>query len=321
MSTYHDIVYREYLKEMDNEPIVPELLGAPKRRQYKDLHAKDQAIKSGRSSRIKQNWKCDSVQHCLPVEIRPRVEFRKGAKARIGDANICEEIWWNWSVELLRSLEELSGLTATRLDFAQELLKLEVRQRQDNTKHPQRKILELLLGDVQRVVEGIKESNRQQAEMGDYVPEDLDAEHYDEAYHAEGMEEDIGEGGAGMDEMPINNNNNMATAYDTKVTNGGMTTRGGMTAHGGMANHAGTTTHYGTGTGTGNYGHSPSPTIDYGGRSGGLINNPYRQTAAMEVDAMGLRARALRLRAQANRFEADAAELEVHVAELSAQLE
>ena len=139
-------------------PLLQQLPGMPMRRQFLELHPKDQTIKLNRRARIESNWSC-KVQDCLPLHLRPRVELKKGAKARVGDVGVSEEIWWNWSVELLRGLEELSTLTATKIEFAQELLHLEVTSRQQNPKHPQRRICEALLGDVQRVLDGMKRSN------------------------------------------------------------------------------------------------------------------------------------------------------------------
>ncbi|GAB7337444.1 hypothetical protein MBLNU457_g2783t1 [Dothideomycetes sp. NU457] len=124
----------------------------PLRRQYEDLHPKDQQIKQTKKLCMELNWQCP-IQDCLPEEIRPRVEVKKGAKVRINDEPAEVEDWWNWSVELLKALEELSAMTVGDLDYARELLLIEVQQRQQNPKSTQRKILEVLLGDVQKVVD------------------------------------------------------------------------------------------------------------------------------------------------------------------------
>jgi len=122
------------------------------RRQYDELHPKDQQTKQTKKLCMELNWQC-SIQECIPEAIRPRVETKKGAKARVGDPPTAIEDWWNWSVELLKGLEELSAMTVGDLEYARELLLIEVQQRQSNPKSTQRKILELLLGDVQRVVD------------------------------------------------------------------------------------------------------------------------------------------------------------------------
>jgi len=132
------------------------------RRQYEDLHPKDQQIKQTKKLCMEMNWQC-GIQECLPEEIRPRVEAKKGAKVRVGDPPAAMEDWWNWSVELLKGLEELSAMTVGDLDYARELLLIEVQQRQSNPKSTQRKILEILLGDVQRVVD--EQRKRTQAEF------------------------------------------------------------------------------------------------------------------------------------------------------------
>lgn len=90
------------------------------------------------------------------MKIRPRVELKKGAKVRVGDAQGAEEIWWNWSVEVLRGLEELSSMMSGKLKMAQELMMHEVQKRQQDPRHPQRRVAEFLLGDCQRVVDNVK---------------------------------------------------------------------------------------------------------------------------------------------------------------------
>ena len=59
-------------------------------------------------------------------------------------------------MEVLRSLEELSTMMAGRLTVARELMILEVQKRQEDGKNPQRKVAEILLGDLQRVVDNVK---------------------------------------------------------------------------------------------------------------------------------------------------------------------
>ncbi|KAF2149898.1 hypothetical protein K461DRAFT_35732 [Myriangium duriaei CBS 260.36] len=123
-----------------------------KYRAFGDLHYKDQQLKQTKKLCIEQNWQC-SIEECLPPAIRPRVEVKKGAKARVDDKGVSEEKWWNWSVELLKSVEELSSMTEGELQYAQQLLEIEVELRQNNPRSSQRKILELLLGDAQKVVD------------------------------------------------------------------------------------------------------------------------------------------------------------------------
>ena len=123
-----------------------------KYRPFEALHPKDQQIKQTKKLCIEQNWKC-KIEECLPPAIRPRVEVKKGAKIRVDIEDTQDEKWWNWSVELLKAVEELSSMTEGELEYAQELFELEVEHRQSNPKSSQRKIIELLLGDAQKVVD------------------------------------------------------------------------------------------------------------------------------------------------------------------------
>jgi hypothetical protein len=101
------------------------------------------------------------------MKIRPRVELKKGAKIRVGDLAGSEEIWWNWSVELLRGLEELSTMTAGKPNVAQELMIHEVHRRQTDGRNPQRRVAELLLGDIQRVVDNVKRCQAEAVAQGE----------------------------------------------------------------------------------------------------------------------------------------------------------
>ncbi|TIA24706.1 hypothetical protein D6C80_00024, partial [Aureobasidium pullulans] len=148
------------------------------RRKYEELHPRDRNVKQNRRRRIEKNWGCD-VQDAIPMRIRPRVELKKGAKIRIGDISGTEEIWWNWSVEVLRSLEELSTMMAGRLTAARELMTLEVQKRQEDGKNPQRKVAEILLGDLQRVVDNVKRHQAAEyAKMGAKQQLDIDMESF-----------------------------------------------------------------------------------------------------------------------------------------------
>ncbi|THY98017.1 hypothetical protein D6C93_04325 [Aureobasidium pullulans] len=148
------------------------------RRKYEELHPRDRNVKQNRRRRIEKNWGCE-LQDAIPMRIRPRVELKKGAKIRIGDINGDEEIWWNWSVEVLRSLEELSTMMAGRLTVARELMVLEVQKRQEDGKNPQRKVAEILLGDLQRVVDNVKRQQAAEyAKMGAKQQLDIDMESF-----------------------------------------------------------------------------------------------------------------------------------------------
>lgn len=127
----------------------------PKRRPFDEVHPKDQQIKQTKRLCIEANWRCD-ILDAVPAEFRPKVEKKKGSKVRVGDPDSHDEHWWNWSVEFLKSIDELSSMTVHDHDHAYNLLKVEVEARHMNPKSPQRRILELLLGDVQRVLEEVR---------------------------------------------------------------------------------------------------------------------------------------------------------------------
>lgn len=146
-------------------PDLPEIRGFS-RRQYGELHPKDQAVKTSKRLQIESNWGVD-IQECLPPAIRPKCELKKGSKARVGDAILVDEVWWNWSVELLKCVEELSSMTVNDIEYARTLLSIEVGARQENPKSTQRKIAELLLGDAQRVVDDTRrKANTRAATQG-----------------------------------------------------------------------------------------------------------------------------------------------------------
>lgn len=274
------------------------------RRQFTELHPKDQTIKLNRKARIESNWGVN-VQECMPLHIRPRMELKKGAKARVGDIGVSEEIWWNWSVELLRSLEELSTMTATKLPFAQELLHLEVTQRQQNPKHPQRKICELLLGDVQRVIDGMRRNQQQRTmtasgimEEEELQDEEQDGYEYDNTQEMEGGDEE-----------------------ETNEHSEEMMNRG---AHDHTGDSSFSPPHYQHYTPLPNSQFNPndhsSPSNIYGGERRTISASGDRHLAEINIKAIAMRARSVRLRAQAQRLEADALDMEQECAELAAQL-
>lgn len=159
-------------------------------------------MKLSRKDSIERNWQV-SIDEVLPKEIRPRAEFKKGAKCRIGDQLLAEENWWNWSVEFIRGLDEFSRMTPGKLDWAQELLGQEVTRRQANDVHPQRRIIELLLGDVQRVIDRMKRHGqaakiRGEEEVVDEEEGDVEEGSEEEGSEGEGNEEEgSGEEGSG----------------------------------------------------------------------------------------------------------------------------
>ena len=292
------------MMQMASSPVSNEFA----RREFHDLHPKDQQIKQTKKLCIEKNWQC-SIQECLPDEIRPRCEVKKGAKARVGDPDIIEEIWWNWSVELLKSLEELSAMTVGDFDFARELLVIEVEQRQQNPKSAQRKILELLLGDAQRVVDEQRKRAAARYEQ--------DAMGGDDGAAGMTMALEYGGGYAHNYSRPaldhqadffVEANNHMATVEDAMSSSPPESTQY-QPSYAPMQ-PAGPQT---------------QPTDRAGMASGQYMMQDQmpahtRQSAVEHLKITELKARAFRLRAEAANFEAQAVQLEVKTRELRAQL-
>ena len=266
------------------------------RRKFEELHPRDRNVKTNRKTRIEANWGC-SVQDCIPMKIRPRVELKKGAKIRVGDIAGSEEIWWNWSVELLRGLEELSTLMAGKPEVAEALMMHEVQKRQSDGRNPQRKVAELLLGDIQRIVDNVKRHQAQAAEIGNDNQQQDPGMMALESEHKPGSSINKQEGEAQVG-APEYSENNFSPENMPSYPPG--------TAY----NHEGT------------YQADNTPQM----KALSLINNPARLAgvrmpqstrdlnAGLQVDAMEMRARAHRLRSQAMRLEAEAFDLESEAA-------
>lgn len=262
------------------------------RRKFEELHPRDRNVKINRKTRIEANWGC-SVQDCIPMKIRPRVELKKGAKIRVGDIAGMEEIWWNWSVELLRGLEELSTLMAGKPEVAEALMLHEVSKRQSDGRNPQRKVAELLLGDIQRIVDNVKRVQAAQLANGDQQ-QDRDMMELDRkpglSIHKQEEEAQV--------EAPEYSENSFSPENMPPYPPGA------------AYNHEGS--------------HQFNGTLQM--ETPSLINNPARPAgvrvpqstrdlnAALQVDAMEMRARAHRLRSQAMRLEAEAFDLESEAA-------
>ncbi|CAD0106883.1 unnamed protein product [Aureobasidium uvarum] len=268
---------------------------APVRRKFEELHPRDRNVKTNRRTRIEANWGC-SVQESIPMKIRPRVELKRGAKIRVGDAAGVEEIWWNWSVELLRGLEELSTMMSGKPTVAQELMVHEVQKRQGDGKNPQRRVAELLLGDIQRVVDNVKRHQAGEAAKG-IQQQDIDMKTFQELEREPGpgvkkQEEQV------QDETP------------------GYTDDGRSPGDMPSPTPASVYMHNGT--------HQINGTSNMNPLN--FFNNPHRPASthmpktteqlneSLQVGAMEMRARAKRLRGQAMRLEAEAFDLESEAA-------
>ncbi|KAK6005511.1 hypothetical protein QM012_007153 [Aureobasidium pullulans] len=285
----------------------------PCRRKFDELHPRDRNVKTNRRTRIEANWGCE-VQDCIPKKIRPRVELKKGAKMRVGDIGSLEEIWWNWSVELLRGLEELSTMMAGKLEIAQELMIHEVQKRQVDSKNPQRRVAELLLGDIQRLVDNVKRHQADEAAKGNQ----------EQDVNMKTLEEDDFEPGPSI-EGP----EGKAQAQPPEYTEDGFSpdnmispTPAPAYAHTGNPQVNGThpgahsDTRHGTHQTIGTPNMASFSSFNTSTRPAGarMVKSTKHLNESMQVSVTEMRARAARLRGQAMRLEAEALELETAAA-------
>ncbi|KAG9519140.1 hypothetical protein KCV07_g4993, partial [Aureobasidium melanogenum] len=263
----------------------------PERRKFEELHPRDRNVKTNRKTRIEANWGCE-VQDCIPKKIRPRVELKKGAKIRVGDLGSSEEIWWNWSVELLRGLEELSTMMAGKLQVAQELMIHEVQKRQVDSKNPQRRVAELLLGDIQRLVDNVKRHQADEAAKGNQE-QDVNMTTLEEHDHEPGPSVNEQEGQA-QAQTPEDTEDGLSPSDMTSPTPASAYTHNGTHQTNGTSNMK-----------------SPSlfgtPTRPAGAR---MVQSTKHLNESLQVDVAEMRARVVRLRSQAMRLEAEALQLE-----------
>ncbi|KAG9761297.1 hypothetical protein KCU73_g2451, partial [Aureobasidium melanogenum] len=263
----------------------------PERRKFEELHPRDRNVKTNRKTRIEANWGCE-VQDCIPKKIRPRVELKKGAKIRVGDLGSSEEIWWNWSVELLRGLEELSTMMAGKLQVAQELMIHEVQKRQVDSKNPQRRVAELLLGDIQRLVDNVKRHQADEAAKGNQE-QDVNMTTLEEHDHEPGPSVNEQEGQA-QAQTPEDTEDSLSPSNMTSPTPASAQAHNGTHQTNGTSNIK-----------------SPSsfdtPTRPAGAR---MVQSTKHLNESLQVDVAEMRARVVRLRGQAMRLEAEALQLE-----------
>lgn len=278
---------------MSSTPNTP---GGTVQRPFSDLPKKDQTAKMNKKAKIEANWNQPLID-CIPAHIRPRIDRKRGAKVQLGQPGV-EEAWWNWSVELLRAIEELSGLTANKLEFAQEILTLEVQQRQNNPCHPQRRVAELVRNDVQLILDGLRRHTVPAipTEIMDMAGDDGDlelGEHMGEG--AEVEEDDEGMGSQdGLNGFQVRHKPEHATQAQSLTL---IPLQTGSDFYGSLNGHGKRMMF------------TPTPT------------GPVAKRRKLELQAtvQELKAKAMRSRAQAARMEADALDLERQAAELRGQ--
>ncbi|KAI5204181.1 hypothetical protein E4T39_03726 [Aureobasidium subglaciale] len=262
---------------------------------FEELHPRDRKVKANRRDRIQANWGCD-IGLVIPQAIRPRIELKKGAKVRVGDLVGDEEIWWNWSVEVLRSLEELSTMLAGNLPMAQELLITEVNKRQKDPTNPQRKVAELLLGDVQRIAERVKIQQAKEAAMAGSEQQDVDMKSFQELPHEHGsIDKEVG-GEAQpqvqyLEPSEAGSSSNIMTSPHVKYT------------HNRRVSHQ-------TNKNMNNMEALPRLTPPPHSCGPRQTLSTEQINAGLDIDVAEIRARAKQLRAQAMRLEAEAMELQ-----------
>ncbi|KAI5212812.1 hypothetical protein AUEXF2481DRAFT_41744 [Aureobasidium subglaciale EXF-2481] len=281
------------------------------RRQFEELHPRDRKVKTNRRDRIQANWGCD-IGLVIPQPIRPRIELKKGAKVRVGDLVGDEEIWWNWSVEVLRSLEELSTMLAGNLPMAQELLLTEVHKRQKDATNPQRKVAELLLGDVQRIAERVKIEQAKEAAMTGSGQQDLDIKNSQETprEHGAGAKEEKEEAKAQVQAQV------RAQAQYREPSETGSSSNIMASPH---VKHAYDRRHIRQSNSSMNNMELSTLSTPRTHRFGPRQNLSTQQSSVgLEIDVAEIRVRAKQLRAQAMRLEAEAMELQ-HEANMARQ--
>lgn len=279
----------------------------PPRRRFSQVHIKDQQIKQTKKLCIEANWQCD-IMDAIPAEFRPKVEHKKGSKILIGDRNMHDEHWWNWSVELIKAIEELSSMTTNDHVFAYSLLRVEVEARQMNPRSPKRRVQEIVLGDVQRVLEDVRkrlaDANAQDSSDATYDANNTQLAIMDQSqlgnpyasYQQEYHQTKRLKGPPG----PVSG----TEAASSSLRAPGMTQDRARSARSRIMPPATA---------------GPSSTQSPGSSgSGGYSQDAWRADQGRVTD---LKVKATRMRAEAARLEAEAAELEIQARELREQAE
>jgi hypothetical protein len=119
-------------------------------------HSEHKHHKERKGHLVELDWGC-RVQESTPADIRPRGgSIRR--KATVSDGRPLPELpWQDWSLDLLTQLEKLSSVTKGKLAFAQELMILEVRQRQDDAMNKMKSSAEILRSDLERINKDLRE--------------------------------------------------------------------------------------------------------------------------------------------------------------------
>jgi hypothetical protein len=99
-----------------------------------------------------------------------------------------EARWHDWSLELLTQLEKLSSMTIGKVTFAQELMLLEVRQRQQSTSAKFKNVAEVLLGDLERLNRDLAQNPLQTTASDDLGDVDEDEDEEDDEEEEEDQE-------------------------------------------------------------------------------------------------------------------------------------
>lgn len=122
--------------------------------QFLALSTADQTSKLKRRREIESNWERD-IRGCIPPELQPR-QSAGSTKPRIGEAG-ATKLWWQWSVEFTTKVARISFMTTRDLPFAQDLLMLEVKERQRGTSAKSREA-EVGLKDLDRIIEALSKA-------------------------------------------------------------------------------------------------------------------------------------------------------------------
>ncbi|CZT15369.1 uncharacterized protein RCC_01232 [Ramularia collo-cygni] len=123
------------------------------------LSVVDQKSKLKRRREIESRWNCD-IRDCMPLEIRPRVAAmgRGAAKAKIRE-NVPVKPWWQCSVRFLTKLGKIAEMTVDDLDYAQDLMTLEVEERQRRM-GASSSVAEIVLQDLDCIIKALPKTHQ-----------------------------------------------------------------------------------------------------------------------------------------------------------------
>ena len=140
--------------------------------------------KSRKCQLIETHWRCN-IQASIPAHIKPRAGVYKSSKAKVG-TNAPAAPPSEWSLEILTELERLASMTVGKLVLAQELMTLEVQQRQQDWTNSQKDVAEILRSDLKKINTDLTERALQNGNADDFDDDDDDKSDEDEVLGVDG---------------------------------------------------------------------------------------------------------------------------------------